>query len=92
MQSKNTIVSLGFDMAVMSLMDHSIISFGTFGFWGAFLKQSNGTTLFYEFESSVKNSVKSLNSYGATWIGMRDPCDELINGKHTFKNTSECIK
>ncbi len=79
-----------FDLAVLSRMDHSIIGYGSFGFWTAYLK-ANGTTIWSK-EMPGLQQVEYLNVPGTKWIGMDDPCVSLVDGKKVFSYEHNCQK
>ena len=79
--TSDTHSSVAIDMALASHCNHSIISFGTFSFWTAFLKPSGITVHpkgFWEMSELATSKLK--------WIALPDPC--LIE---TGKNISVCM-
>jgi len=44
-------ISMGTDLAVLSMCDHVIISHGTFGMWAAFLASSENTNIMAKVKS-----------------------------------------
>ena len=54
---------IGADLALLSLSDHSIITYGTFGMWGSLLGNNNGVTICpKEFaKTDVGKEVKRAN-------------------------------
>ena len=84
---------VGFDLAVLSRMDHSIISYGTFSFWSAFLKP-RGTTIFYQdfYYRDFTGLVDALNTNDSIWLGKSDPCSYLNKGRRYFRKDVDCIK
>ncbi|ESO85692.1 hypothetical protein LOTGIDRAFT_107907 [Lottia gigantea] len=64
------------DMALLSIMDHTIITVGTYGFWSAWLNKNNGTVIYYK-DFMVPNSSyasefanPNTDTYYPYWIGM----------------------
>ena len=78
--------SVEHDMAVGAHCNHSIISFGTFSFWTAFLKYQKGIVIhpkgFWEMEE--------LSSTNLSWIALPDPCQTTVEGKIVADNRTEC--
>ncbi|ESO93035.1 hypothetical protein LOTGIDRAFT_88318, partial [Lottia gigantea] len=62
------------DMALLSLMNHTIITVGTYGYWSAWLNQNNGTVIYYKdfFEpnSTYGNQVNITDTYYSHWVGL----------------------
>lgn len=59
---------LGIDMAILSLAHHSILSYGTFGMWGALLA-NNGETIIPKIAlgSAVGQRIQeAVNKYNFT--------------------------
>ena len=56
-------VSVGFDLALLSLADHSIMTHGTFGLWGALLSKMTGEVVLPKgYEITTENiRIKSAN-------------------------------
>ncbi|TRY72179.1 hypothetical protein TCAL_13948, partial [Tigriopus californicus] len=70
--------NVAFDLAVLASADHSIFSFGTFGFWGAYL--SGGETIMAtNFSSKSQALLLDAKAYIKRWNFMEDPC--LRGGK-----------
>ena len=53
----------GVDLALLSLADHHIITFGTFGMWGSLLGSTDGITICPKdyAKTDVGREVKSAN-------------------------------
>lgn len=83
-RSNNVIVHYAFghsaqqDMAIMAACDHVIISSGTFGWWGAWLANANGTKIYYggypRNASWLAKGFVSEDYYPSTWIKMWIAC------------------
>ena len=66
-------VILAIDMALLSLSDHSIISYGTFGMWGALLANNGETIMSKDFIKTdvgerVKEAVDRHNMTNWTFL------------------------
>ena len=61
------------DLAILSYCNHSVVTVGTFGWWGAWL--AGGTTMYYnEFPqkfSYLSQGFSSKDYYPPKWIGLR---------------------
>ena len=84
------------DFTILAKCNHSIISFGSFGFWSAYLRPK-GVTLFltndYRRENINVNLINSKTSKDIQWIPWKDPCVTKVNNKWLFKNgTTDCVK
>ena len=44
--------SIGNDLATLSLSDHSILSYGTFGIWGALLRKKDGEVVLPKLQNN----------------------------------------
>ena len=55
--------SLGIDLALLSLSDHSIITYGTFAMWGSLLRKKDGLTVCPKdfAKTNVGREVKRAN-------------------------------
>ena len=67
--------SAGHDLAILSMCDHTIISTGTYGWWGAWL--AKGTTIYYsnwprEWIKIVYKMFRRSDYFHPSWIGMED--------------------
>ncbi|GAU90461.1 hypothetical protein RvY_02872 [Ramazzottius varieornatus] len=64
-------VSEDVDMAVMNLMDHVILSVGTFGFWSAYLNPRNRTVFYFRNwprnGSQLQNLVDHADYFPPRW-------------------------
>ena len=83
------------DLTILAKCNHSIISFGSFGFWSAYLRPE-GTTLFLnnEYQRDEINFYH-INKYSKNtkWIPWNDPCVTKINNKwQFFDEDKDCIK
>lgn len=62
----------GIDLAIMSQCNHSVITSGTFGWWGAWL--AGGTTIYYKGYprpgSKLDNNTNRNDYYPDSWIGL----------------------
>ena len=81
---------LDFDLAVMTKMNHSIISFGSFSFWTAYLR-FKGVTIWYK-DQPGGIPVKHLNTVDSNWIGFPDPCSKMVDEKKVFSFEDGCVK
>ena len=82
--------SIAADFAILAQCHHSIISYGLFGFWSAYLKPT-GITLYYT--DSYYLDLKTLNDENSKWIPWIDPCIEKINATWKFKyGQKDCVK
>lgn len=64
---------LAIDMALLSMSDHSIISYGTFGMWGALLANKGETIMSKDFIKTdigerVNEAVKKYNVTNWTFL------------------------
>ena len=73
------------DIALAAHCNHSIISYGTFSFWTAFLKLF-GITIHPQGFWDMPN----LSTKHTQWISQSDPCQSMSDGKVTLFNTSKC--
>ena len=66
--------SAGQDLAILSLCDHTIMSTGTYGWWGAWL--AKGTTIYYSNwprnGSALYKMSERSDFFPPSWIGMGD--------------------
>ncbi|ESO82952.1 hypothetical protein LOTGIDRAFT_169777 [Lottia gigantea] len=68
--------SAAVDMALLTLMNHTIITVGTYGFWSAWLNPQNGTVIYYkDFVRPNSKHSRSFDKpytdiYYPYWIGM----------------------
>ncbi|ESO95627.1 hypothetical protein LOTGIDRAFT_175102 [Lottia gigantea] len=64
------------DLALLTLMNHTIITVGTYSFWAAWLNPQNGTVLYYKdfFEPGSRFSrgfaSPNTDTYYPYWIGL----------------------
>ena len=61
---------IGADMALLSLTNHSILSYGTYGMWGALL--SGGRAILPKSFSNTKETIEILSAELPGWILMDD--------------------
>ncbi len=61
------------DMSIAAHCNHSVISYGTFSFWSAFLKP-NGITVHPKGYWEMKKVPPQDKS---AWIGIEDPCKAI---------------
>ena len=68
-----------FDFATLVHCNHSILSYGTFGFWTAYMKKSGNHVYFHmcDFFSIFRHLSTQLKQY----IEIPDPCVYLENEK-----------
>lgn len=66
--------SPGQDMALVAACENVIISVGTFGWWGAFLRENkHGTVIYYSDKWETNNEESHIHEdfYPSDWIGIR---------------------
>ena len=60
------------DFATLSVMDHMIMSVGTFGWWASWI--ANGTTIYYKHPysngSSLEKKFNAEDFFPPQWIGL----------------------
>jgi len=70
--SRFSIMSPDYDLALLSRCNHSIITVGTFGWWGAWL--AGGQTVYYRdyprLDSTLRDSFRMSDYYLPKWIAM----------------------
>lgn len=76
----------GHDLAIMSMCGHTIISVGSYGWWGAFL--ANGTTIYYaewprNGSNLQQNSVRSRRLFSSDMDTFE--INTIISGKRLVK-------
>ncbi len=76
------------DMALAGHCNHSIISFGTFSFWTAYLKPK-GITIHPEGFWDLK-LLPGIEADGITWKSLPDPCQIVIDVKVSIANLTKC--
>lgn len=81
------------DMSILISCHHSIISFGTFSFWSAYLKKQ-GTVIHVDNDyNNIGYDTKHSNETWTHWIPLMDPCVEWKNGEWIFLEKAEnCTK
>ena len=64
------------DLAILSLCNHSIITYGKFSFWSSYLKPflDKSITIFPEGYSEHPHPLSMLSKYMPVWKGISDPC------------------
>jgi hypothetical protein len=78
--------NVAIDLAILASCNHTIMSYGTYSFWAAYLKQS-GTTLFFEHQNFPFH-VDEINDEVTQWIPWKDPCI-TVDKNHLLKFKSE---
>lgn len=77
-----------YDMAILAQCNHSIISFGTFSFWSAYLRASGDVIVadgYYETQPLLLTYIKKTLS---NWRLLPDPCYENLHGR--LKLSKQC--
>ena len=68
-----------FDFATLVHCNHSILSYGTFGFWTAYMKKSGNHVYFHMCD--FFNVFRHLSTQLKQYIEIPDPCVYLENEK-----------
>ena len=81
------------DMSILSQCNHSIISYGTYSFWSAYLRRK-GTTLFVDNHyQNFYHDPRYVNSKDTKWIPWKDPCVIKKDGVwHFDDNAINCTR
>ena len=64
------------DLAILSQCNHSVITYGTFSFWAAFLRTFDGgeTLLPSGYATKIAISLETFSKIGPNWSEVQDPC------------------
>merc|ERR1712038_1953193 len=84
------------DLAILSQCDHSIISFGTFGFWTAYLRTKPGKVIVADgYAPEYHILTNHIKSTLPEWTTLDDPCFSKLSNLHNSSSipelTPECI-
>jgi len=81
------------DMAILSLCNHSIVTYGTFSFWSSYLKPSThrSITIVPTGYSMSLHPILTAVKYIPTWKEMNDPC-WVKNEYNRVILSSDCVK
>ena len=81
------------DIAILSLCNHSIITYGTFSFWSSYLKPSThkSITIVPTGYSMYLHPILTAAKYIPTWKEMSDPC-WVRNEYNQVILSSDCVK
>lgn len=80
-----------YDLAVLAHCNHSIIGYGTFAFWSAYLKPKGQVIMASGFSSKPTPLLTDVQTSLKTWILMNDPCYVKPDNKNaSIHITQEC--
>ena len=83
------------DLAILSLCNHSIITYGTFSFWSSYLKSTSvnekSITILPSGYSVFPHPILTPAKYIHTWKKMNDPC-YIRNRYHAVTLSPRCIQ
>ena len=70
------------DLAILSQCNHSIITYGTFSFWAAFLRSYEGGETLYpiRYAPTLAPSMAGFSKNDLNWTAIEDPCYTVRNG------------
>lgn len=79
------------DLAILSQCNHSIITFGKFSFWSAYLKTSleESITILPKVYNDNLPPMNIFSKFIPSWKGLKDPC---LDQKDVASNPYLCIQ